>query len=269
MNQQLNKFVFTVGPPGSGKSTAFPNAFEADKFPSLYSRSGHINKSLLQSAHNKCLEDCIKDMTNGTELVVQSNTNLNSKNLISYLEACVKYGYEVICILPINDLLHFQSEHLKTRSRQIQHLIETRSSGVRVIPEDVIYRMINEFDSIKFFYQKLVDERDPIKWIESINNPFFETVNYPVSIVDITNETIDKIKTNDDVTFYTPIMESLELITDSEDSNQKFRSNTLVQLANRKLAFLTLTSGDNKGFIILWNDGHNLKKIDRFIRSQF
>ena len=161
----------------------------------------------------------VKDMINGTELVVQSNTNLNPKNLISYLEACVKYGYEVICILPINDLLHFQSEHLKTRSRQIQHLVETRSRGIRIIPEDVIYRMVNDFDSIKFFYQKLVNERCPRKWIESINNPFFETTNYPVSIVDITNETIDKIKTDDDVTFYTPVMESLELITDSEDTN--------------------------------------------------
>ena len=113
MASPTKRFVFTVGSPGSGKSTAFPNAYEADTFPGLYSRSGHINKRLLQTAHNKCLEDCISDMTNGTELVVQSNTNLNPKNLISYLEACVKYGYQVICILPINDLLHFQSEHLK------------------------------------------------------------------------------------------------------------------------------------------------------------
>ena len=100
MDSIIKRFVFTVGPPGSGKSTQFPDAYEADKYPNLYSRSGHINKRLLKLAHTKCLEDCIKDMTQGTQLVVQSNTNLNSKNLISYLEACVRYNYQVNCILP-------------------------------------------------------------------------------------------------------------------------------------------------------------------------
>ena len=267
MDSIIKRFVFTVGPPGSGKSTGFPDAYEADKYPNLYSRSGRINKNLLQLAHTKCLEDCITDMTQGTELVVQSNTNLNSKNLISYLEACIKYNYQVTCILPINDLLHFQDKILKTRSNQIKHLIETRSRGCRIIPEDVIYRMVNDFDSVKSFYKKLVDEKEPEKWIKAIKNPFFDYHTFPISEIDITRETINKIKVNGDITLYTPVMDTLEIITDVDDKTLKFRTDKIVQLTNRRLAYLTLTYHHNKGFIILWNDGYDLKDVIYFIKN--
>ena len=267
MDSIIKRFVFTVGPPGSGKSTQFPDAYEADKYPNLYSRSGHINKRLLKLAHTKCLEDCIKDMTQGTQLVVQSNTNLNSKNLISYLEACVRYNYQVNCILPINDLLHFHDGNLKTRSNQIKHLIETRSRGIRIIPEDVIYRMVNDFDDIMSFYQKLVDEKRPEKWIEAIKNPFFDYYTFPISKTDITSETINKIKVDEDITLYTPVMDSLKIITDTEDETIKFRTDKIVQLKNRRLAYLTLTSHHNKGFIILWNEGYDLEEVIYFIKN--
>jgi hypothetical protein len=269
MDYQIKKFVFTVGPPGSGKSTTFPDAYEADKFTNLYSRSGHINIRFLQSAHSKCLEDCIKDMIKGLPLVVQSNTNLNPKNLISYLDACVQYGYEVFCILPKNDLLHFNADHLNSRSRQIQHLIETRSKGVRVIPEEAIYRMVNQFDEIKSFYQKLACEKNPIKWIEAINNPFLDFCVYTFTEKLFNNESIDSIKTDEDFSFYTPFMEKLIIISE-EKSDMMFRVKKMIQLKNRSLAVIIIVSEiDNYGYIILWNDGHNLKNIDRFIMSQF
>lgn len=265
------KFVFTVGPPGSGKSTTFPMAYEADKYPNLYSETGQIKKGLLQLAHKQCLDDCISDMIGGKEFVIQSNTNLEPRNLLSYLEACVKYDYQVICILPINDLLYFQDENLKSRYNQIQHLLKTRSSGIRIIPEDIIYRMVNDFDTVKLFYKNLLDEKRPEKWIEAIKNPFLEYNTYPISTVDITKETLYKIKTNSDITLYTPVMDCLEIIIKKDDmlidEMTIFQTNNLIQLKNRRLAFLTLISHQNLGFVILWNDGYDLDEINHFIKN--
>ena len=125
----------------------------------------------------------------------------------------------------------------------------------------------NVFDSVKSFYQKLVNEKEPGNWIKAIKNPFFDYHTFPISEIDITSETINKIKVDEDITLYTPVMDTLEIITDVDDKTIKFKANKLVQLTNRRLAYLTLTSHHNKGFIILWNDGYELKDIIYFIKN--
>jgi hypothetical protein len=264
MKQYSTKeFVFTVGPSGSGKSSSFPNGFEADKYPHLYHTNGSINKKLLKLAHHKCLQDCIGKMILQDDMVIQTNTNLNPKLLNEYFKACLKYKYNVRCILPANDLLCYDGEDVDTRSKQVERILSVRSSGIRIIPEDVLYQMINTFDSVKNFYKKMIKETDPQLWLDAIDNPFYDIKTYSVSISDVSNDNIvEKINQNDDVTFYTQLNDKLSIYPQTED---KYQGTYLIQTANRNFSVLFLESELNKGYIILWNDGISQQHIDSFI----
>ena len=264
MEKFSNKeFVFTVGPSGSGKSTSFPNGFEADKYPKLYNRDGSINKKLLNMAHRKCLQDCIDKMIVQDAMVMQTNTNLNPKNLSEYLKACIKYGYMIKCVFPGNDLLYYYDEDVDTRSKQIEKIISVRSSGMRIIPENALYQMINTFDLVKNFYKKMLKETDPQIWLDAIDNPFFDINTYSVSISDVSKDNlVEKLKQNDDVTFYTQLNDKLSIYPETED---KYQGTHLIQTSNRNFCVLFLESELNKGYIILWNDGISQQHTDSFI----
>ena len=261
----IKKFVFTVAPSGSGKSTCFPTGFEADKYPNLYLQNGSINKKLLHLAHQKCLQDCIDKMISQDVMVIQTNTNLNPKHLIEYMKACVKYNYQVKCILPTNDLLYYDGDEVNTRSKQIKKIITVRSSGPRIIPEDALYQMVNNFDSVRSFYKKMETERNPNIWLNAIEDPFFNTNTYSVSILGINRNNLEqKIKNNDDITLYTQLNDELFIFPDSEDD---YQSTNLIQTENRNFSILLLKSKEKVGYIILWNDGISEIYINRFLET--
>ncbi len=90
------KLYILVGVPGSGKST-YANKLttrrdicEADNFPGLYV-DGRLKFNLLEMAHIYC-RMCVEErMKLGFEKIVQSNTNLDLKNVIPYIKLAEKY----------------------------------------------------------------------------------------------------------------------------------------------------------------------------------
>jgi hypothetical protein len=168
------KLYILVGVSGSGKSTyakkltVKKDICEADNFPGLYV-DGRLKFSLLETAHIYC-RMCVEErMKVGTEKIIQSNTNLDLKNILLYVNLAEKYDYEVHIVLPKYDLLYFDG--IKGRKNQIQHLISSRGadrpnkhpldSQYKHVPKDKILSMIRKFDLVKPSYEKLTKIHDP------------------------------------------------------------------------------------------------------------
>jgi hypothetical protein len=183
------KLYILIGVPGSGKSTYASNLgikryiCEADNFPGLYV-DGRLKFSLLEMAHVYC-RMCVEErMKVGLEEIIQSNTNLNTYMLVSYIKMAEKYEYEVHIVLPKYDLLYFDG--IKGRKNQIQHLISARGAdqpnkdsldskgqgqvGYKHVPKDKILSMIRKFDVVKPKYEKLSKIHDPKELLKLINN---------------------------------------------------------------------------------------------------
>jgi hypothetical protein len=177
----VNVLYILVGVSGSGKSTyaqsivknsygyILKNAIcEADMFPGLYT-NGKLNFTLLETAHIYC-SMCVEErMKIGYKTIVQSNTNLELKNIVSYIKLAEKYDYKVYIVLPKYDLLYFDG--IKDRKKQAQQLISARGSdrpngvsgqvGYKHVPKEKILSMIRKFDTVKSKYEKLIKIHDP------------------------------------------------------------------------------------------------------------
>jgi predicted kinase len=179
------KLYILVGVPGSGKSTyanklsSRKNICEADNFPGLYV-DGKLKFSLLEIAHIYC-RMCVEErMKLGLEKIIQSNTNLELKNIIPYINLAEKYDYKVYIVLPKYDLLYYDG--IKDRKRQIQQLISSRGAdrpnkhpldakgqiGYKHVPKDKILSMIRKFDLVKPSYEKLSKIHDPKELLKMI-----------------------------------------------------------------------------------------------------
>jgi hypothetical protein len=177
------KLYILVGVSGSGKST-YANKLtfkrdicEADNFPGLYV-DGRLKFSLLEMAHIYC-KMCVEEhMKHDYETIVQSNTNLDKDNLVSYIKLAEKYDYEVHIVLPKYDLLYFDG--IKGRKNQIQHLISSRGAdrpnspegqvGYKHVPKEKILSMIHKFDLMKPKYEKIMTVHDPKELVKLMNN---------------------------------------------------------------------------------------------------
>jgi len=73
-------------------------------------------------------------MKNKIDVIVQSNTNIDQKAIIPYIYLASTYGYTIQIIIPSFGLLHY--------SKQLEHLIHTRSKGDKIIQSYSIERMI-------------------------------------------------------------------------------------------------------------------------------
>ena len=152
-----------VGVSGSGKSThartLFGEVCEADDYPGLY-HNGMLQQQLLSTAHQSCQQQVEECMKQGIP-VVQSNTNLDVRSIHPYLVLAQRYHYQVSILLPEYDLLYFRNDW--TRERQLQHLIQVRSSGDKRVPSNVLHRMVETFDQFRSRIQRVVYMSEPLE----------------------------------------------------------------------------------------------------------
>ena len=150
-----------IGVTGSGKSTfteyLLGEVCEADSYPDLY-QNGVIRHQLLSIAHETCIKQVEEYMKQGVP-VIQSNTNLDVRSIHPYLIIAQKYNYPVSLRLPEFDLLYFR--HSLTREEQINHIIQVRSHGPKLVPIHVIQRMIETFDRFRPRIMSLQHITDP------------------------------------------------------------------------------------------------------------
>lgn len=150
------KLILMIGVPGSGKSTKAktlsPYVHEADTYPNLY-HNGKIKFHLLKPAHESCIQNVESDMKNKIPLIIQSNTNLNKKDLFPYLHLAIHYNYKVEFMLPSYGLLHFPNTDSYEQQQTIVKSI--RSTGDKLIPSNVMDKMIYSFEIQKEFIESL------------------------------------------------------------------------------------------------------------------
>tara|TARA_Y100000780_G_C13668631_1_gene411484 strand:+ start:813 stop:1862 length:1050 start_codon:yes stop_codon:yes gene_type:complete len=175
MALQSKKLIIMVGIAGSGKTTYAQNilrefyasdeeSYEADKYPLLYEEA--FNYKLLDEAHKWCQSLVEKDMKDNKPLIIQSNTNLNYKDTIFYLELCIKYNYDVEFILPQFGLLHY--ENYDTKNKQIEILKNTRcfTKDTKKLSAKNMNNMVRKFNVMKKIIHQKIDEYNPNLWLE-------------------------------------------------------------------------------------------------------
>jgi len=146
------KIVFLItGAPGSGKSTLAlklsDNYLEADKFRGLYDEKGMIDKKNLYPAHKWCQKEFEKQVNENNFLpVVVSNTFSNLNDLKPYIDIIIKCkkSINVYILYPTFGLRYFDEE-FKEESLQELRMIEARLQPPKVIPEEAVKNMIQQF----------------------------------------------------------------------------------------------------------------------------
>ena len=293
-------FSFTVAVPGAGKSTLFPEGFEADKYPGLYNDEGKINKKLLGKAHQRCLEQCIEKMSEETELIIQSNTNLNPEHLLKYFRACIEHDYKIQCYLPHDDLLYY--EGIETREEQFEHICSLRPG----IPRRAMRRMVNMFDQVKYFYRRLEAETDPRIWIRAIENPFFDAEEIDIDIGEIftvqynhltssdkilytAHQIVEQERLAEELSMYTPVKDKLHITAcfgieqveelfetyGPELPHTTFRILKLYQTSDRGLACLHVEPVEPRPHLVgrrlhitLWAEGYKPVQSNALLESK-
>jgi predicted kinase len=164
----MNHLIILVGVSGSGKTTfakTMTNTpYEADNYPGLYV-NGRLQVHLLSKAHEWCQQQVRLAMSEQVPFLVQSNTNLEPRHLLPYLESASYYGYQVRLILPSHGLLYYQ-----TPQDQVSYVIQVRSQGERIVPEHAMKRMIDQFVKHEPLFIRLTSISDPREMIHQIES---------------------------------------------------------------------------------------------------
>lgn len=177
MAHQNKRLLIMIGVAGSGKTTYAQNIlkefysfdeepYEADKYPLLYEEE--FNYKLLDEAHKWCQSLVEHDMKYEKPFIIQSNTNLNYKDIVVYLELCIKYSYEIEFILPQYGLLHY--ENFDPKNKQIKIIKNTRcfTKDTKKISVKSLDNMIKKFNIIKNIIYSKIDENNynPNLWLQ-------------------------------------------------------------------------------------------------------
>jgi predicted kinase len=166
--------VVLVGPPGSGKSTLAQSMVsdsyicEADTYHGLYT-NGKINPSLLATAHRECQSRVKTLMSHHAPVIVQSNTNLDlgERGILPYLTLAITYGYQVKIMLPQYGMLHFP--YHPSVDMQIDHLVQSREKGDKIIPKSVIQRMVKTYTDLYETYHQLATFTNPMDMVSFLS----------------------------------------------------------------------------------------------------
>jgi hypothetical protein len=183
----IKTLYITIGVPGSGKTSRCQRTatslggvrYEADDFPGLY--DGGFRQNLLKLAHAWCKENVKKAMEINVEDIYQSNTNLNPRDMMDYLEFARTHSYRVKIIIPEKgNLLHYSTP--MPYESQIRHVKMVRSGAIedqKIIPEQAMNGMIVIFEKNIEIIRKIKSEldandmeHDPGSWIRQINKAF-------------------------------------------------------------------------------------------------
>jgi predicted kinase len=105
------KLIIISGLPGSGKSTLARSMvssgkatayFESDMWMLDHHGNYHFDGKRLRECHQKCFDEVEKALKNG-ETVIQSNTNLQRKFVLPYVDLAKKYQAEIEFIFLSDD----------------------------------------------------------------------------------------------------------------------------------------------------------------------
>jgi hypothetical protein len=120
-------------------------------------------------------------MERKVEDIYQSNTNLNPRDMIEYLQFAKTHSYKVKILIPEKDNLLHYSTTLPYES-QVRHVKSVRSGAVedqKIIPEQAMNGMIVTFEQIIETIRKIKVElettdmeNNPEAWIQQINIEF-------------------------------------------------------------------------------------------------
>ena len=168
MTKPLRTLILLVGVSGCGKSTMARSLVrdeficEADTYPGLY-HNGTLRPNLLSHAHDACKYKVENLMMNQTPLIVQSNTNLDlgEKGIVPYIKLAFYNGYDIQLMLPMYGLLYFSLPQGDTKKNQVDVLCSVRSTGEKIVPINVIHRMVQSFEQHYDRFYKLSQLKSP------------------------------------------------------------------------------------------------------------
>ena len=117
-------------------------------------------------------------MKQNIEDIYQSNTNLNPRDMMDYLQMAINYGYIVRIVFPVSHLLHYTTAlSLEGEIDQVKAVRSGSEEGQKIIPSDAMDRMIRLFQNNITRLQMIQRELDlndnrPQLWFDQINKIF-------------------------------------------------------------------------------------------------
>lgn len=157
----MKKVIFTVGLPGSGKSSLaeklkkehLDNGLSCEIFTTddffMVNNEYKFAFNYLSVAHEWNFGNFGKAMLNGMDVLIVANCNLNAWTLYKYVELAIKNGYDFELIEP------------KTKwKNDIEECAKRNTHGV---PLATIERMHNKRESVKDIEKDLKNKFDKLK----------------------------------------------------------------------------------------------------------
>lgn len=100
-HSKLRSVLVMRGLPGSGKSTIAKKLAEDIPGSEIVSadaffNGGEIDESALGYAHQWCRNNFVKELKNGTPLVIVDNTNTVKSDVKFYIDTAKEHGYEAV-----------------------------------------------------------------------------------------------------------------------------------------------------------------------------
>lgn len=144
----MSTLYILSAPSGYGKSTYANKLKESEdavicSADSFFVINGEyrFDRNLLGRAHEKCIDDCLLNMINGKNVVVD-NTNTTFKEMKPYIELAQQYNHNVVFCIPKYTI-------------SVEELVER---NVHNVPKEAIERMCSRYIKVSDL-EKFMTER--------------------------------------------------------------------------------------------------------------